>query len=292
MNLKTSPKWDEKRRVSVLESFAASLVLWVLAGHIVLGFEGPWVYTPVMILTTLVTALVLETLDSKFHQRTARYLQSNEQKRGFFLPPFVSGLNASMLIYAGELILPIVLAASAAVCSKVIFRVQLNSGRLCHFMNPSNTGLCLAFFLFEEVGAVPPYQYSAITPNLGEIFIPLLGIAFGVVLSIKTGRLPLVLSFHSCFILEALLRTVFITPETYSSLYTMTGPAFILFSLFMIPDPGTSPLRKDAQILFGAAVALVYALLQFADVVYGPFYALFIVNALRGIILSVSKEAI
>jgi enediyne biosynthesis protein E5 len=292
MNLKTSPDWDEKRRVNVLESFGASLVLWIGAGHFVLGFEGPWIYTPIMILTALCTALVLETLDAKLQKRTARYLQSDLQKKGFFLPPFISGLNASMLIYAGELILPIILVASAAVCSKVIFRVQLNSGRLCHFLNPSNSGLCLAFFLFEEVGAVPPYQYSAITPNLGEIFIPIMGIAFGLLLNIKTGRLPLVISFHACFFLQAILRMAFFSPETYSTLYTMTGPAFILFSLFMIPDPGTTPLRKDAQILFGAAVALVYALLQLTDIVYGPFYALFIVNAMRGIILSVSREAI
>jgi hypothetical protein len=62
----------------------------------------------------------------------------------------------------------------------------------------------------------------------------------------------------------------------------MTSAAFILFTLFMIPDPATTPIKKGRQILFGAAVAAAYSLLLIAHAVYGLFVALAVVCAIRG----------
>lgn len=65
----------------------------------------------------------------------------------------------------------------------------------------------------------------------------------------------------------------------------MTSAAFIIFTLYMIPDPATTPLKREQQILFGLAVAAVYGLLQALHVVYGLFFALVIVCGLRGLFL-------
>jgi hypothetical protein len=62
----------------------------------------------------------------------------------------------------------------------------------------------------------------------------------------------------------------------------MTGFAFVLFTFYMVPDPGTTPSRPRDQVCFGAAVAAVYGLLQVVHVVYGLFFALAITCALRG----------
>jgi len=39
----------------------------------------------------------------------------------------------------------------------------------------------------------------------------------------------------------------------------MTSAAFIVFTLYMIPDPATTPLKPARQALFGFSVAMVYA---------------------------------
>jgi len=63
----------------------------------------------------------------------------------------------------------------------------------------------------------------------------------------------------------------------------MTSAAFVLFTLYMIPDPATTPLKRTGQIVFGASVAVVYGILLVLHVVFGLFLSLAIVAALRGI---------
>jgi len=65
-------------------------------------------------------------------------------------------------------------------------------------------------------------------------------------------------------------------------LVPMTSAAFIVFTLYMIPDPATTPLDSRRQVWFGLAVAAVYGLLQVSHVVFGLFIALFLVCGLRG----------
>ncbi len=49
----------------------------------------------------------------------------------------------------------------------------------------------------------------------------------------------------------------------------MTSAAFILFTLYMIPDPATTPIAPRRQALFGFAIAAVYGWLFVFHVVYG-----------------------
>jgi hypothetical protein len=65
----------------------------------------------------------------------------------------------------------------------------------------------------------------------------------------------------------------------------MTSAAFIIFTLYMIPDPATTPLKPGRQAFFGLAVAVVYGILQALHLVFGLFYALLVVSAIRGLSL-------
>jgi phosphoglycerol transferase MdoB-like AlkP superfamily enzyme len=65
----------------------------------------------------------------------------------------------------------------------------------------------------------------------------------------------------------------------------MTSAAFIIFTLYMIPDPATTPLKPARQVLFGLAVAAVYGVIQALHLVFGLFYALLVVAAVRGLSL-------
>jgi hypothetical protein len=66
----------------------------------------------------------------------------------------------------------------------------------------------------------------------------------------------------------------------------MTSVAFVIFTLYMIPDPATTPLKPWRQVCFALAVAFVYGLLQVLHLVFGLFFALLVVSAVRGISLS------
>ncbi len=63
----------------------------------------------------------------------------------------------------------------------------------------------------------------------------------------------------------------------------MTSAGFILFSLYMIPDPATTPIKPLRQILFGISVATIYALLFVSHIVFGLFIALALTSACRGL---------
>jgi hypothetical protein len=67
----------------------------------------------------------------------------------------------------------------------------------------------------------------------------------------------------------------------------MSSAAFIIFTLYMIPDPATTPINPRRQVLFALAVAAVYGTLQIMHVVFGLFIALAIVSLVRGICLHV-----
>ena len=61
----------------------------------------------------------------------------------------------------------------------------------------------------------------------------------------------------------------------------MTSAAFMVFTLYMIPDPATTPVKPLRQALFAIAIAAVYGMLLVEHVVYGLFLALAIVCAMR-----------
>ncbi len=69
----------------------------------------------------------------------------------------------------------------------------------------------------------------------------------------------------------------------------MTSAGFILFSLYMIPDPATTPIKPSRQVLFGLSVAVIYALLFVEHIVYGLFIALALTSASRGIGLYINS---
>ena len=53
----------------------------------------------------------------------------------------------------------------------------------------------------------------------------------------------------------------------------------------MIPDPATTPLSPFRQALFGFSVAMVYGVIQMLHLVFGLFFALMTVCAIRGLSL-------
>jgi hypothetical protein len=85
------------------------------------------------------------------------------------------------------------------------------------------------------------------------------------------------------FAIQAFVRHAIWDVSLYSALGTMTGVAFILFTNYMITDPGTTPVKPLPQFMFGGSVAFVYAVLMQFNVVYTLFFATAIVCGARGL---------
>ncbi len=81
-----------------------------------------------------------------------------------------------------------------------------------------------------------------------------------------------------CFIGFAFLRSFFTGNPWQSEIAPLTGPMYQLFIFFMITDPKTTVRTTRWQCIVVAIVALVETVLRLEQVVYAPFYALFIVG--------------
>jgi hypothetical protein len=63
-----------------------------------------------------------------------------------------------------------------------------------------------------------------------------------------------------------------------SEIAPITGPMYQLFIFFMITDPKTTVRSKKWQCVVVFVVALVEMVMRLNQIVYAPFYALFIVG--------------
>jgi hypothetical protein len=170
--------------------------------------------------------------------------------------------------------------------SKVVFRAPIGQGRTQHIFNPSNFGVAATLLLFPEVSFAPPYHFTENLTGLWDWGVPIIVLVTGIIIhALFTGRLPLVAAWVGGFILQGVVRAQLSGTPFFVPLMPMTSAAFIIFTLYMIPDPATTPLKPARQALFGLSVAMVYGTLQMLHLVFGLFFALLSVCAIRGLSL-------
>lgn len=268
-------------RIIALRRFAVSITVLTILGLTVLGFEEAYATPVVAVLTACLAELALETVEARAQRRPARYHGSPKQLADFLLPAYITGLACAMLLYANSELWPIVFAVTVAVGSKYVLRVKIK-GRARHFLNPSNIGIVATLLLFHWVGIAPPYQFTEWVGGPLDWVIPIAILASGTMLNAQlTRKIPLIAGWVVGFALQAVVRTSIEHTSTVSALLVMTGTVFVLFTNYMITDPGTSPVRPWRQVAFGASAAATYGLLVYLHVVFGLFFCLAIVCALR-----------
>src|SRR6185369_2329394 len=188
-----------------------------------------------------------------------------------FLPAcLIPGFACGMLLYANERLWPVIFAVVLGIGSKVIFRAPVGNGHTQHIFNPSNFGVATTLVLFPDVSFAPPYHFTENITGLWDLILPMLVLLTGIIIhALFTGRLPLVAGWIGGFMLQAVIRATLFDIPVFVPLVPMTSAAFIIFTLYMIPDPATTPLKPLRQALFGFLVAAVYAVLQVSHVVFG-----------------------
>ncbi len=278
------PKGSERFRLFALWYFASLLTLATVLGHTVLGFEQSWAHPVVGVTTACAMQYLLEWVDARARNRPARFNGGFVALINFLVPAYIPGQAIAILLYPNENLLPIAFAAVVMIGSKVIFRAPVGGGFTQHYLNPSNFGIVVTLLLFPSVGLAPPYHFTENVSGIWHWLLPGIVLLTGIVVhAISTGRLAVNVTWLVGFAGQALLRSWLFDIPWQATLAPMTSVAFLLFSLYMIPDPATIPLNPYRQVAFGLGVAIVYGLLQAFHVVFGLFLSLVIVCALRGI---------
>jgi hypothetical protein len=287
-------RWYTDTRLVGLSRFAMAITFLNVIGHLFLGFEPSWITPFVALATTYSVDILGETLDAVAQGRSPAYAGSIGNLVSFLLPAHITALAVGMLLYAGVQLWAVVFACALAIASKYIFRLpRLDKKNASiptykHYLNPSNIGIAATLILFPGVGIAPPYQFAENLFGVLYWLLPLIVICTGSFLNIKaTARFPLIVAWLGTFAAQALLRAWINETPWNAGLGPMTGFAFILFTFYMITDPGTTPSRPREQVVFGASVALVYGALMELHIVFGLFFALAIVAVARAILSGV-----
>jgi hypothetical protein len=272
-------------RYLALRNFAISISVFNILGYTVLGFEQPWLWPIISVVFAYFVEMGLEVIDAWVRREKPAFLGGGP--RGvyeFLLPAHITALAVNMLLYANTSLLPVLLGVVVGVGGKHVVKAPIK-GKMKHFMNPSNFGIVVVLLFFGSwVSIAPPYEFVEKANDLYRFLVPMLILTAGTVINaMLTKKIPLIVGWVGGFVIQALVRWEFWHVALYSALGPITGVAFVLFTNYMITDPGTTPFKPRDQFIFGAGVATVYGVLLYFNIVYTLFFATAITCLIRGV---------
>ena len=154
----------------------------------------------------------------------------------------ITGLSLSLLLRTSHEAL-VVAAAFLAISSKFIFRLNEK-----HFLNPAN--FAIVIFLSLDLGWVSPGQW-------GQSFMFLaLGSALGGLTTWRSLRLDVAICFFVTWACLHFSRAIYLGDPLSIPIHKLSTGSVILFSLFMITDPRSTPSHAFGRYLFACLVAL------------------------------------
>ena len=179
---------------------------------------------------------------------------------------YITGISVGILVRS-PFLWPYALGSLISIASKYVLRLK---GR--HLWNPSNFGVSAELFL-------APATVSLLSIQWGNTLWPMAVIwLLGTVIVWRVGRLHISATYVASFLLFSIVRSAVTGNPWLASVAPITGPMYQLFIFFMVTDPKTTVRPRWAQCLVVFLVAFVEMLLRLAEVVYAPFYALFLVG--------------
>jgi hypothetical protein len=285
MDRSVPPRVDGRDpRYLALRNFAISMTVFNVLGYTVLGFEQPWTWPLLALAVGYSTEIAIEAITAWSARRRPAF--SGNGAWGmytFLLPTHITALACNMLLYANIHFWPVAFAVVVAIGQKAVFRAPIK-GKLRHFLNPSNFGITVTLLAFSWVNIAPPYHFTENVPDVFRLMVPMIILTAGTVLNtMLTKKVMLIMGWVGGFVIQALLRHYIWDVALWAALIPMTGVAFVLFTNYMITDPGTSPSTGRAMFVFGASTATVYGILMVFNVVYTLFFAVTIVCVARGV---------
>jgi Na+-translocating ferredoxin:NAD+ oxidoreductase RnfD subunit len=224
----------------------------LLVGHLSFGILESYPKTLLAIVTSIALELALGRifLHKWLHPASA----------------YITGISVGILVRSPAY-WPYALCAAISITSKYVLRVK---GR--HIWNPSNFGISVMLFLAADTVASLSIQW-------GNYLLPMLVIwVLGSIIIARLHRFHITGIYVASFLTFAFLRSWMTGSPWQSEVAPITSPMYQLFIFFMITDPKTTVRSKRGQCIVVFLVALLEMVLRLRQVVYAPFYALFIVG--------------
>ena len=179
---------------------------------------------------------------------------------------YITGISVGILVRSPYL-WAYVLCALVSIATKYVFRYKNR-----HLWNPSNFGVSALLFL-------APASASVLSIQRGNVIWPMVVIwMLGAVIVWRAGRVHISATYVASFLLLSLVQSAVTGKPWVSIVAPITGPMYQLFIFFMVTDPKTTVSTKTRQCVVVFLVAVVELVLRLNEVVYAPFYALFLVG--------------
>ena len=224
----------------------------LIGGHLSFGILESYEKTALAIVTSILVEITL----CRMVYATGPHLAS----------AYITGISVGILLRSLAM-WPYGLCSAISITSKYVLRVK---GR--HIWNPSNFGICAMLFLAGDTVASLSIQW-------GNNLWPMIAIwLLGSVIIWRLRRFHITATYVVAFFLFALLRSSITGHPFQSEIAPITGPMYQLFIFFMITDPKTTVRSTRGQCVVVVAVALLENFLRLNEIVYAPYYALFIVG--------------
>jgi len=179
---------------------------------------------------------------------------------------YISGISAGILVRS-PLLWPYFLVSLVSITSKYVLRVK---GR--HIWNPTNFGVSAAAFL-------APATVTVLSIQWGNALAPMIIIwVLGSVIVWRVGRAHISATYVASFLFFSWVTSLITGTPWSATVAPITGPMYQLFIFFMVTDPKTTVRAKSWQCVVVLLVAFVEMILRLNQILYAPFYALFIVG--------------
>lgn len=176
-------------------------------------------------------------------------------KRPLLQSAYISGVSLAMLVrpQAG-LIWPFVVGAALSIASKYVLRYK---GR--HLWNPSNFALAVLLLL-------APGQVALLSHEFGnDILANVVIWGVGFLVASRARVLHVSITYVSCFLGFAALRSAIVGTPLLAEIAPLTGPMYQLLVFFMLTDPRTTVSSRRGRILTVALIALAEGLIRLGN---------------------------
>jgi len=234
------------------------ITLILLSAHLSFGVLEGWERTGLSIVTAIGTELVLGRVTY-----------------GKWLNPasaYISGISAGILIRS-PFLWPYFFCSFISIVSKYVLRLK---GR--HIWNPTNFGVSAMVFLAPATVTVLSIQWGNVVAPMVVIWI------LGAIITWRVGRAHISATYVVSFLLFSFVRSALTGIPWLAAVAPITGPMYQLYIFFMVTDPKTTVRPVWGQCLVVFLVAYVEMLMRLAEIVYAPFYALFLVGSIAMIV--------
>lgn len=179
---------------------------------------------------------------------------------------YISG-NSIGILLRSPMFWPYALCSAITITSKYVLRYK---GK--HLWNPSNFGVSAMFFL-------APFAVTPLSVQWGNNAWPIMAIwIIGAITLWRIKRFHICFAYVVGFFIFAAVRACITGGLYVTEIAPMTGVMYQLFVLFMITDPKTTVQSRSGRMGVAFLVAFVEMFFRLGEVIYAPFYALFLVG--------------